>query len=120
MIEDIAKITEARGIQPGSPGVDVIVWVTDPQKYADDVLHHDFVVPFASHDAVTLAVLNQIDLIRPAEREPVLDSLRALLRPGDIVLVKSSNGAGLRWLGERLAAEQTTESIRPTTEESAP
>ena len=27
MLEDIAKITEARGIQPGSPKVDVIVWV---------------------------------------------------------------------------------------------
>lgn len=52
--------------------------------------------------------------------EAAEQSLRALLRPGDIVLVKSSNGAGLRWLGERLAAEQTTESIRPTTEESAP
>ncbi len=27
MIEDIAKITEARGVQPGDPDVDVIVWV---------------------------------------------------------------------------------------------
>ncbi|TFK87750.1 hypothetical protein K466DRAFT_490293 [Polyporus arcularius HHB13444] len=27
MIEDIAKITEARGVQPGAPDVDVIVWV---------------------------------------------------------------------------------------------
>ena len=33
MLEDIAKITEARGIQPGSPKVDVIVWV------AKDVPH---------------------------------------------------------------------------------
>ena len=29
MLEDIAKITEARGIQPGAPGVDVIVWVAE-------------------------------------------------------------------------------------------
>ncbi|RPD54486.1 hypothetical protein L227DRAFT_616135 [Lentinus tigrinus ALCF2SS1-6] len=27
MMEDIAKITEARGVQPGAPGVDVIVWI---------------------------------------------------------------------------------------------
>ncbi|KAI0674013.1 hypothetical protein C8Q78DRAFT_968724 [Trametes maxima] len=27
MIEDLAKITEARGIQPGQPGVDIIVWI---------------------------------------------------------------------------------------------
>ena len=34
MIEDIAKITEARGIQPGSPTVDVIVWVAKDVPYA--------------------------------------------------------------------------------------
>ena len=33
----------------------------DPQKYADRVLHRDFVEPFAGHDAVTLVLLNQID-----------------------------------------------------------
>ncbi|KAI0829110.1 hypothetical protein BC628DRAFT_1315894 [Trametes gibbosa] len=27
MIEDLAKITEARGLQPGQPGVDIIVWI---------------------------------------------------------------------------------------------
>ena len=34
MIEDIAKITEARGIQPGSPSVDVIVWVAKDVPHA--------------------------------------------------------------------------------------
>src|SRR5699024_2460000 len=47
---------------------DVIVWVTAPQKYADAVLHHDFVRPFAGHDAVTVMVLNQSDRLRPEER----------------------------------------------------
>ena len=39
MLEDLAKITEARGIQPGSPKVDVIVWVAQdvPQSvYLDE------------------------------------------------------------------------------------
>lgn len=31
------------------------------------------------------------------------DAVRAFARPGDVVLVKSSNGAGLRLLGDRLA-----------------
>ncbi len=31
------------------------------------------------------------------------DVVRAMLRPGDVVLVKSSNSAGLRHLGDRLA-----------------
>ncbi|MCL6422870.1 50S ribosome-binding GTPase [Brachybacterium sp. JHP9] len=87
--------------------VDVIVWVTDPQKYADDVLHHDFVVPFASHDAVTLAVLNQIDLIRPHERQGVLDSLQGLLRrdgleSAPVFGVSAMTGEGLDVLRTRL------------------
>lgn len=83
--------------------VDVIVWVTDPQKYADDVLHHDFVAPFAGHDAVTVAVLNQIDLIREGEREAVLASLGALLRRdgldrAPVLGVSARTGAGLEEL----------------------
>ena len=41
--------------------VDVLVWVLDPQKYADAAVHNDFLAPLASHAAVTLVVLNQID-----------------------------------------------------------
>ena len=43
-----------------------------------------------------------------AEHVSTLDEAESLLadrlQPGDIVLVKSSNGVGLRWLGDRLAA----------------
>ena len=35
--------------------------------------------------------------------EAAYDAVRALLQPGDVVLVKSSNSAGLRHLGDRLA-----------------
>ena len=34
MMEDIAKITEARGVQPGAPGVDVIVWIASDVPHA--------------------------------------------------------------------------------------
>lgn len=87
--------------------VDVIVWVTDPQKYADDVLHHDFVAPFAGHDAVTLAVLNQIDLVREGERDAVLASLGSLLRRdglehAPVVGVSAQTGEGLETLRAQL------------------
>ena len=36
-------------------------------------------------------------------QEAAYDAVRAMLRPGDVVLVKSSNSAGLRHLGDRLA-----------------
>ena len=35
--------------------------------------------------------------------EAAYDLLRGVLRPGDVVLVKSSKSAGLRFLGDRLA-----------------
>lgn len=58
-----------------------------------------------------------------AEHVSDVDAAEALLaerlQPGDIVLVKSSNGVGLRWLGDRLAAAgtpHTTDSVPTGTE----
>ncbi len=59
--------------------VDVLVWVFDPQKYADAVIHHDFIAPLAQHGAVTMAVLNQADRLDSREIPAVLDSLQRLL-----------------------------------------
>ncbi|WP_246956639.1 dynamin family protein [Brachybacterium sp. Marseille-Q7125] len=87
--------------------VDVLVWVTDPQKYADAVLHHQFVRPFAGHDAVTVLVLNQIDLVREDEREAVLESLRLIARAdgldqAPVLAVSATTGEGLEELRELL------------------
>jgi GTP-binding protein EngB required for normal cell division len=59
--------------------VDVMVWVLDPQKYADAAVHNDFLTPLASHRAVTLVVLNQIDRLPPPDVAPVLESLKGIL-----------------------------------------
>lgn len=59
--------------------VDVLVWVLDPQKYADAAVHNGFLAPHASHGAVTLVVLNQVDRLPPDDVQPVLDSLHAIL-----------------------------------------
>lgn len=80
--------------------VDVLLWVTDPQKYADDILHHDFITPFAGHDAVTIVLLNQIDRLREQEREPVLASLARLARrdgleAAPVLGVSAATGEGL-------------------------
>jgi GTP-binding protein EngB required for normal cell division len=45
--------------------VDVFIWVTDPQKYADARLHEDYIAKLSAHDAVTLTVLNQADRLSP-------------------------------------------------------
>lgn len=108
-LPDLDSVTRAnREIAERMTGlVDVLVWVTDPQKYADAVLHQEFVQRFAGHDAVTLLVLNQIDRLREAERGPVLASLEELTR-GDglegapVLGVSASTGEGVEELREKL------------------
>ena len=41
--------------------VDAVVWVVDPEKYADAVLHERICGRLAGHAEVTFVVLNQMD-----------------------------------------------------------
>ena len=47
---------------------DLMVWVLDPQKYADAAIHDRYLAPLATHQDVMLVVLNHIDEVpdRPA------------------------------------------------------
>ncbi|WP_380166463.1 GTPase [Jannaschia sp. R86511] len=60
--------------------IDLIVWVVDPQKYADEALHADYLKRLRGHDDVLLVVLNQVDRLTSEERDVVLDDLRRLVR----------------------------------------
>ncbi len=59
--------------------VDALLWVVDPQKYADDVLHAQFIAPHARHAEVTLVVLNQVDLLAAGDRASVVKSLQSIV-----------------------------------------
>ena len=88
--------------------VDVLIWVLDPQKYADAAVHHNFITPLSAHGAVTLVVLNQIDKLRESQREPVLSSLRSILeRDGlnepQLMGVSALTGEGIEDLRVRIA-----------------
>lgn len=88
--------------------VDVFVWVTDPQKYADARLHDEFVSLMARHDAVTLTVLNQTDRLGVEATKTLSKDLERLLGAdglhGVSVLATSAvSGTGLPELRQRLA-----------------
>lgn len=68
--------------------VDVLVWVLDPQKYADAAVHNGFLAPLASHGAVTLVVLNQVDRLPAPEVGPVLESLEGILSRDGLATVQ--------------------------------
>ncbi|WP_437069452.1 GTPase [Streptomyces sp. enrichment culture] len=94
--------------------VDAIIWVVDPEKYADAVLHERYLRPLAGHAEVMFVVLNQIDRLPGEAAEQVLDDLRRLLdedgvalgeygEPGAHVLALSAlTGDGLGELRESL------------------
>ena len=60
--------------------VDLLVWVLDPQKYADNSLHERYLVPLAAHADIMLVVLNQVDRLSPEARTGCLADLTALLK----------------------------------------
>lgn len=58
---------------------DLLVWVLDPQKYADAAIHDRYLKPFAPQQDVMLVVLNQVDAL-PEERRPaMLEDVRKIL-----------------------------------------
>lgn len=87
--------------------VDVFVWVTDPQKYADAVLHDEYVSVLREYGAVTLVVLNQADRLKGDGVERVsADLARLLERDGvpdaKVVATSTKAGQGIDALRERL------------------
>ncbi|MFF8408583.1 YfjP family GTPase [Streptomyces omiyaensis] len=95
--------------------VDAVIWVVDPEKYADAALHERYLRPLAGHAEVTFVVLNQVDRLGAEAAELVLDDLRRLLdedgmalgehgEPGATVLpVSALTGEGVSELRELLA-----------------
>jgi energy-coupling factor transporter ATP-binding protein EcfA2 len=66
--------------------VDAVVWVVDPEKYADAMLHERYLRPMAGHAEIMFVVLNQIDRLPGEATEQVLDDLRRLLDEDGIAL----------------------------------
>ncbi|MFJ2001499.1 50S ribosome-binding GTPase [Streptomyces chartreusis] len=94
--------------------VDAVIWVVDPEKYADAVLHERYLRPMAGHAEIMFVVLNQTDRLPGEATDQVLDDLRRLLdedgialgehgEPGAVVLALSAlTGDGVGDLREAL------------------
>lgn len=100
--------------------VDVLVWVSDPEKYADSVIHDQFIRPHANHSAVTLAVLNKSDLLAQSDLPTVSQSFAQLLRDDglqnvSVIPTSTYTGAGIEELRAsiaRVAQAHTAQSAR--------
>ena len=89
--------------------VDVFIWVTDPQKYADARLHEEYIARLSAHGAVTIVVLNHADrltfdtlaacrndLVRLLQTDGVIDP--------DVIATSATNGSGVVDLRHRISA----------------
>jgi energy-coupling factor transporter ATP-binding protein EcfA2 len=79
---------------------DLMVWVLDPQKYADAAVHSRYLVPMARYSSVIAVALNQADLLTPEEAEDCVSDLRRLLdaeglHDARVVVTSAATGAGV-------------------------
>jgi 50S ribosome-binding GTPase len=79
---------------------DVMIWVLDPQKYADAAVHRRFLVPMAGHSEVLAVVLNQSDLLTQEQVDDCVADLRRLLDSENlpdvpIMVTSAVTGAGV-------------------------
>ena len=86
---------------------DLVVWVLDPQKYADAAVHNRYLIPLSGHAAVFAVVLNQLDVLSPQQARECGEDLRRLLDAeglGDTPLlgVSAQTGLGLAELRDLL------------------
>ena len=86
---------------------DLMVWVLDPQKYADAAVHRRYLVPLAGHSEVIAVVLNQADRLSAGQAEDCVADLRRLLDSenlSDVQILATSavTGAGIDGLRKLL------------------
>jgi len=87
---------------------DLMVWVLDPQKYADAVVHDRYLAPLASHKDVMLIVLNHVDEVPADRRQSMLDDVRRLVDADGLVGVpvlatSARTGEGIDALRDEIA-----------------
>lgn len=91
--------------------VDLLIWVVDPQKYADLSLHEQYLRPLSGHAEVMRFVLNKADTLEdPAE---VVADFEARLAEdgisgGQVIALSATSGSGVE-VGTDLLTSVVTE-----------
>ena len=89
---------------------DLLVWVLDPQKYADAALHERYLRPLATHRDIMLVVLNHIDEVAEARRPEMLADLRRRLAEDGletvpVIATSARDGDGIPELTDAIAQQ---------------
>lgn len=101
------------------PLVDLLIWVVDPQKYADQALHAGYLRKLVGAQASMVVAVNQIDKVSPTAQELlILDIEKMLISDGlDKVVVRAvsaKTGAGIDQLRTELKGAVARRSMAST------
>ncbi|MGJ9464214.1 dynamin family protein [Actinotignum sp. GS-2025e] len=104
---------------------DVVIWVLDPQKYADAVVHEDFLAAMGEYHSSLLTVINQVDRLGTADEHAIVADLGRILAAeggnADIVAASALTGRGINEIrgalveiaaGKSAAAEKLAADVR--------
>lgn len=116
-VPDYDSVTTAHALQVDRlvPLADVLVWVVDPQKYADAALHEGYLRRLGARQEDMLVLVNQIDTLPEGGREALLRDVRSLLdadglREVRVMAVSASRGDNLAEVRELLTSRVARES----------
>ena len=89
--------------------VDGLIWVVDPQKYADKALYERYLKPMAAYSDVMFVVLNQADRLTSDELKVALAHLRSVLddaglAKATLLATSALTGQGIDDLRAKVAA----------------
>lgn len=98
------------------PMADLLVWVVDPQKYADDALHSGYLRRLVGHESAMVVVLNQVDTVAPEMHGELVADVEGLLVEDGLTGVhvrtaSAHTGEGVPELRDRLAAVVRRRSV---------
>lgn len=95
---------------------DLMIWVLDPQKYADAAIHDRYLAPLATHRDVMLVVLNHVDTVPPDRLDSMLADIHRLLEADGLagvpVLTSSArSGEGIDALRDEIASRVAAKKV---------
>jgi len=91
---------------------DMLIWVVDPQKYADAALHNDYLEAMVGHAEVMLVVLNQADRLSPDQLRETMRDLRGLLDSEGLNKTPCVAASALTGMGVETLRKTITNTVR--------
>lgn len=103
-VPDYDSVTQAHALQVDRlvPLADLLVWVVDPQKYADAALHEGYLRGLGARQEDMLVLVNQVDTLPEGGQETLVADVRRLLDADGLARVQVLPVSATR--GDNLAA----------------